>query len=43
MTDYQIYAVLISMFTALGGGAVIYFVTGWLDRRDERRRRSAAE
>ena len=43
MTDYQIYAVLISVFTALGGSALIYFVTGWLDRHDGRRRQSPAE
>lgn len=43
MTGYQVYAVLISMFTALGGSALIYFVTAWLDRRDRDRRRSAAE
>ncbi len=43
MTGYQIYAVLISMFTALGGSALIYFVTAWLDRREERRRRFPAE
>jgi hypothetical protein len=43
MTEYQIYAVLISMFTALGGGALVYFVTGWLDRRDRNRRNVPAE
>ena len=43
MTEYQIYAVLISMFTALGGGALIYFVTGWLDRRERSARRTPAE
>jgi hypothetical protein len=43
MTEYQFYAVLISIATALGGGALIYYGTAWLDRRDERRRRSPAE
>ena len=43
MTEYQLYALLISVLTALAGGAGIYYGTAWLDRRDERRRHSPAE
>jgi hypothetical protein len=40
MTEYQLYALLISVLTALGGGAGIYYGTAWLDRREQRRRQS---
>ena len=43
MTEYQFYAVLISIATALGGGAMIYYGTAWLDRRERNRERHPAE
>jgi hypothetical protein len=43
MTEYQLYALLISALTAVGGAASIYYVTRWLDRRERERRSSPAE
>ncbi len=43
MTGYQLYALLISVLTAIGGAASIYFVTQWLDRRERHRRHLPAE
>ena len=43
MTEYQLYALLISVLTAIIGGAGIYFGTAWLDRRERNRRDLLAE
>jgi hypothetical protein len=43
MTEYQLYALLISVLTALVGGAGIYYGTAWLDRRERGDRQSPAE
>jgi hypothetical protein len=43
MTQFQFYAVLISVMTAIVGAAGIYYVTQWLDRREKDRSHSPAE
>lgn len=43
MTEYQLYALLISVLTASFGAAGIYYGTAWLDRRDRNRRNLLAE
>ena len=43
MTEYQLYALLISVLAAVVGGAGIYYGTAWLDRRERNRRRAPAE
>lgn len=37
MTGLQIYGFFISPFVALAAGVALYFVTGWLDRRERER------
>jgi hypothetical protein len=43
MTGAQIYALYVAPLLLLAAGAGLYFLTGWLHRREQRRERFPAE
>ena len=43
MTGAQIYALYIAPLILLAAGIGLYYLTGWLDRRDRNRERHPAE
>ncbi len=43
MTGLQIYAFYISPLVLLAAGIGLYYLTGWLDRRERERTRSTAK
>jgi hypothetical protein len=43
MTGAQIYALYIAPLMLLAAGVGLYYITGWLDRRDRRREHHPAE
>jgi hypothetical protein len=43
MTGAQIYALYIAPLVLLAAGAGLYYLTGWLDRRERKRHSSPAE
>ncbi len=43
MTNVEILAFIVSPLLVLGLGIVMFFVTGWLDRRNEHDRGAPAE
>ena len=43
MTGLQFYALYVSPLLALAAGVGLYYLTGWLDRRDRNREQHPAE